>query len=413
VAKSIWAVGAREARNHAVLLAVLLWTAAAIFVVTGVRSRSAFGPLKGADFVHFYTLGHQARAGQASDLYDRDKQYLTQISLVPQSASDRYLPVYPPQTALVFVPFTLLPYGVAAMAWACLTLTVYALVVRAVWIRSGRGEAMGLLLSPAAIAFPPLWSLVLNGQTTAVPLIAFCGGWLALRNDSRVLAGVAFGLLAIKPQFGLVLAAVVIATLDWRMFIGAASSIAVQMAIVFITLGAEPLRAFATVVRELPTLAPLLEPKPYLLHSIMVVARLLPFSGYIWLAVSAVVTWHVIRVWRSNSPLEIRMAALVLASVLVSPHMTIYDATVLVLPLLWVGDLVTTDPTWQPAAERLGTIVYWLFVTLLIPTALLIKVQLSVLLMLALFWTLASQAKAQPAASLAPELSTGRSVTIR
>ena len=122
------------------------------------------------------------------------------------------------------------------------------------------------------------------------------------------------------------------------------------------------------------------------------------FGGYIWFAVSAMVTWQAIRVWRSDAPLEIRMAVLVLASVLVSPHMTIYDATALMLPLLQVGDLATTDSAWQPTAERLGTVIYWLFVTLLISTALLIKVQLSVFLMLALFWMLASQA-----ASLKPK----------
>jgi hypothetical protein len=62
----------------------------------------------------------------------------------------------------------------------------------------------------------------------------------------------------------------------------------------------------------------------------------------------------------------------------------VYDATILALPLIWIGaDIVEHR---QPAdADRFLTSVYWIFVTFLAPTALAIKLQVSVLLMTWIF----------------------------
>jgi hypothetical protein len=82
----------------------------------------------------------------------------------------------------------------------------------------------------------------------------------------------------------------------------------------------------------------------------------------------------------------VRLGLLIVATVLVSPHLTIYDATVLALPLLWLGAWVGTEPRADRPAMYWST-VYWLFVTLLLPTALLIRVQISVLILGWLFLT--------------------------
>jgi hypothetical protein len=81
----------------------------------------------------------------------------------------------------------------------------------------------------AAAAFPPFWSLVLYGQITI--LILRHSGWLAgARTGRHYLAGVAFGLLALKPQFGIPLAAIVVACGEWRMLAGAVTSVVAQAA---------------------------------------------------------------------------------------------------------------------------------------------------------------------------------------
>ncbi len=73
------------------------------------------------------------------------------------------------------------------------------------------------------------------------------------------------------------------------------------------------------------------------------------------------------------------------ASVLINPHLIVYDAAILALPLLWfAADILERGS--DADARRYALLVYGLFLAFFIPTAALIKVQASVLLMLALFW---------------------------
>jgi hypothetical protein len=74
-----------------------------------------------------------------------------------------------------------------------------------------------------------------------------------------------------------------------------------------------------------------------------------------------------------------------LVSVLASPHVLTYDVTILALPLIWIG-------LWLQAnrPDALGSyvaLIYLLAVALLLPLALLLKIQPSVVLMgVLVFW---------------------------
>ena len=91
---------------HALLLAVGLWAVAAGLLTLGTTYRDPFDQLKWSDFVNIYTMGDIARTGPASVLYDPEAEYRRQVALVPESAAERYLPVYPPQIALVLAPLS-------------------------------------------------------------------------------------------------------------------------------------------------------------------------------------------------------------------------------------------------------------------------------------------------------------------
>ena len=97
----------------------------------------------------------------------------------------------------------------------------------------------------AAAAFPPFFSLILYGQISIIILAAFWLGWLALERGRSYLAGVAFGILALKPQFGIPLAVIVLACGEWRMLAGALSSVAAQAAAVWLVLGWSAFAGFA------------------------------------------------------------------------------------------------------------------------------------------------------------------------
>jgi hypothetical protein len=386
VSSSAWALGDKEARAIALIVAVVLWAIAVVFWVSGAGYRSIAGPLKGGDFIQFYAMGAVVAAYPGAPLYDVDRLHAIQTALVPESDPELYLPVYPPQAWLLFAPFTALSYGVAATLWTLLTIAGYAAIVRATWQTSADRLPDAWFVAAAAAAFPPFWNLVINGQNTIVPMAAFFLAWRALMRDRRFLAGLAFGILFFKPQFGLALAVVVLAGGEWAMLMGLAAAAAIQLGAVAATTGRSSLVEYVQFMREVTAAEHLIEPDPFELHSIRSLVRLAPdwLETALWLGASAIVLERTVRVWRSAAPVAVRMGVLAIATVLVSPHLFLYDAAILALPLLWLGGWVQS-PQAAGLATRYWRLVPLLFAAFLFPIAQLIAIQPSVLL---LFWLL-------------------------
>jgi len=388
-----WPRTQRHAINHAIIAATLLWIGAAVVTFAGPGDRSIAGLLKGTDFIHFYTLGHLADADQVDTMYDMRALHEAQVALVPASNPEIYPPVYPPQAALLFTPFSGWSYRPAMLVWSAVTMALYGVLVWSVWRRDADRLSNRRLIVAAAVAFPPFWTLVLFGQITIFIMIAFWLGWLALERGRAFLAGAAFGLLALKPQFGIPLAAIVLACGEWRMLAGAVVSVAAQAVIIWSALGAAVFTAFAASMRITLTYVDLLESKPFNSHSLRAVTRLLPnaIGAPLWLALSAVVLWFTVRVWKSDAPVRVRLGVVILASLLVNPHVIVYDVTLLALPLIWFGAYML-EPQRKEDAPAFGVLVYWLFAALLIPTARVIAIQASVPLMMGLFVWMAREA---------------------
>jgi hypothetical protein len=367
------------------MLAVGLWTLAGALLTLGTLYRDPVGQLKWSDFVNIYTMGDIARAGPVSTLYDGEAEYRRQVALVPESAPERYLPVYPPQIALILAPFSHFSYHQAAVLWALLTATVYAASVWLAWraVRSALPDSV--LVAAAAAAFPPFWNTILHGQTTVVPILAFAGGAAALARDRKVLAGVVMGLLFIKPHFGLMLAVVVLVCREWRMLAGLAISAVVQGALVAGVLTPAVWFDYAAMLPRMAGWQDALAPRLDQMHSLASVTNLLPdvialpvwFASCLWVAVITV------RVWRSPGPLTRRMGVLVLGSVLVNPHVVVYDVAVLAAPLVWLtGWFEGSSSASLEARRQWRAALYALFVLLLMPTARFVPVQLSPVVML-------------------------------
>ncbi|HVQ40758.1 MAG TPA: glycosyltransferase family 87 protein [Vicinamibacterales bacterium] len=388
--RSFWIVQAREARVHAAIVAAVLW---AIGVVTLLRPGplDAFGNLKGGDFVHFYALGHVALARDAGGLYDRVALHDRQTALVPASRTEHYDPAYPPQVALLFAPFARAPFLWAFLAWAACIVAIYVLCVHAAWKSIGPSPPDRWLVAWAAAAFPPFWNLVLHGQSSVVPLLAFTAAALAATRGHRFVAGLCLGLLAVKPQFALPVAVVSVVTLQGRMIAGMFVTCAAQVLAAAAVFGSAVWLEYAHVAREMLLRPALIEPRPYQLHSIRALTRLLPepAGAILWGVASVAVIWMLCRVWRTPAPPLVKFGLMVVASTLVSPHLTVYDATVLFPAALWLGAWVRSERYWS--------LEYWTVVAFLAPTAWLIGVQASVVLLSVLFFTAASAAVSRPA----------------
>jgi len=258
-----------------------------------------------------------------------------------------------------------------------------------------------VLVFAAAAGFPPFWQIVMNGQITIVILGACFLAWRALEHKRHFLAGCALGLLAIKPQFGLPFAIIVLVRRDWRMLGGAIASVAVQASIVWLVLGGQAFLSYYSMLPSIAAHADALEPKPFQSHSIRSLTRLLPAWAGVpaWLLVASLVLWKTARAWCEQAPIAVRFGLAMFASVLVNPHLIVYDAGILVLPLIWFA-------TWYMqgkeavALQTFGALLYALFIAFLVPTAALIYVQLSVPVMLWLFWSVADRAiRADPSSA--------------
>jgi Glycosyltransferase family 87 len=378
----LWPQSARKARVHAILMAIVLWAALVFTFAAGAGDRSLAGPIKGPDFLQFYTMGSLVRTGQTAALYDMEAFHRAQVALVAESAPELYPPVYPPHAALLFSPFSRLSFRPAMFLWSLVTVVIFGAIVRSAWRPVAAVLPDSLFVFAAAAAFPPFWSLVLHGQVTILILTALWAGWMALERQRPLLAGMAFGLLLVKPQFAIPIAVVVLACREWRMLGGALLSIGIQAGIAVSLLGWSVLKAYVAFMPVMLKHADLLEAKPYQSHSLRALTRLAPdWIGLpVWALLSAIVLVYVVNAWKSNAPLRVRLGVVILASVLVNPHLIVYDAAVLVLPLLWFGAYV--QERRQPADARVfWTTVYWLCLTFLAPTAAALGVQASVLLM--------------------------------
>jgi hypothetical protein len=371
----------REARVHAFIMCAGGWLVSLISIaLPGVMSITG-GP-KWPDFIHFYTLGAIARSGPIELLYDERGQHARQVALLPWTTPDFFRPdTYPPLAALLFAPLTSLPFVVAGLVWGLVMLAIFVMCVRAIVKRSGPGSPLQdrRFVMAAALGFPSIWSMVMHGQTTIIVIVAFALAWMALEAESRFAAGLAIGLLALKPQFGVLIALVAIARGEWLLVLGTLTCIAIQTAVTILLFGTGILQRYTETAIAVLQTAHMPEIKPYLQHSLRAITSLLPLTAdaILLVVLSGAVAVLVIDVWRRTGSWRMRMGSLVLGSILINPHLYAYDAALLVLAGLWLGEAVgRAEWFWQRA--------YWLTVAMLFPFALVIKVQISVLLMLEL-----------------------------
>jgi len=377
----------RRVRVHGLLLAICLWSVYAWnFATPGLLDRH--GLLKGTDFLHFYTIGSLALQHRSSDLYDMGAQAGLAHKLVPASAGISYLPLYGPQVALFFAPFALLSYGWALTVWLLLNAAVYLLCCFAVWRKCEglRDQATTVLI--LAIAYPAFFHLIAWGQTSVLALACFTLAFLALRSDRRLLAGLAIGLLIFKPQLGLAGAFVFLLASEWKIVLGAMISAVAELALAWGFFGKAVMGDYANHLLRVGDVLPLLEPRSYQLHSLRAFwSLLLPWPGivfWLYLASALVLLIATTLFWRSRSALALRYTALLLCTVLVAPHLTVYDLTILAPAFLLIADWAAGQRA-RDFAPSLPSLLYLCYALPLVgPLARWTHVQLSVIAMVML-----------------------------
>lgn len=284
------------------------------------------------DFLSFWSAALLALHGHAVQAYDWPAMHAFQQSLMGRDPGGFLGWAYPPLFFAAVLPLALMPYGVAFVSWAGVTLAAYLAAIAG--IARDRRAALFALAAPASLACLVVGQ---NGFLTA----ALMAGVLLNLEARPVLAGLMLGLLTYKPHFGLLFPLALLFGGYGRAFVSAAiASLAILAASWLMAAGS--LIAF---VHHLGGMSHDFLSQGhagfYKLQSLYGFLRMwgapdaLAFAaqGLLLLATAAFVAW----LWRSGKSYPLKCAGLCAASLLATPYLFLYDFPILALAIafLW------------------------------------------------------------------------------
>jgi len=382
-------------RVRLVAFAVLVASVAGFLylVVTANGLIDRQGRPLGTDFSNVYAAGTLVLDGNPEAPFDLPQQHAREQKIFGE-ATPFYGWHYPPFFLFIAAALALLPYGIALAVWQAVTLGLYVLTIRAILHASCGGaqrakpesitpEPSGLvseknlwtrwLWSPAlardaraagmtidwlllALAFPAVLINIGHGQNGFLTA-ALLGAALAQLDRRPLVAGILFGLLAYKPQFGLMVPLALMAGGRWRCFVAAAAAVALLAVATTFAFGPHVWQAFFDSTRFTRLVA--LEQGDtgwYKIQSIFAWARMwgAPISLAYALQATAIVALGaaLVRLWRGAAPYPLKAAALCLAAILATPYTFDYDMVVLAPAIAFFAadDLARGFGPWEKTA---------------------------------------------------------------
>lgn len=332
----------------------------------------------GYDFITFWAASHVGLTGHAPDAYNISQLFKAEQFAVPKLTWPFFW-YYPPSFYLLILPLALLPYLVSYWVFVLSTLGGYLLIFRRV-VRNN--VAMWCLAG-----FSGLWMNFFHGQNGFLTA-ALAGAALLCLERRPVLAGVFIGLLTFKPHLALLFPVALIAIGAWRTLLTAAVTALAFLGVGTAVLGVGTLKAclasigYARLFLEtgylpwskMPTVFAFLR----LLHMPLAGAYLI--HGLV--AIMAVVAMW--RVWRGSADWQMRSAALMTATFMVSPYVFDYDLAWLAFPIAWLA-LAGLRDGWLHG-EREVLVAAWILPLLMSPIAHATSVQIAPFVLGTLLW---------------------------
>jgi glycosyl transferase family 87 len=312
----------------------------AVYVVSAVlwlmRSKGLIDPAGhpiGADFIDPWSASWLTLHGTPSAVYNVAHLWAVERVAVAYPTVGFAGFHYPPTYLLFVMPLAMLPYAWSLLAWTVATLAAYLLVMRTI---DPARDSLWL-----AIAFPGALITLTNGQNGFLTL-ALLGAALLTLERRPILAGVFFGLMSYKPQYGILVPIFLIVTGRWRAIVSASVTVAFLAALSFAMFGAQTWQAFFSSIAF--TRHVVLEQGGSgfeKLQSAFAAARLwgagVATAYVVQAAVSLLAAIVVIWIWRRTANFELHAAALATAVLLMTPYMMDYDLVILALPIAWLA----------------------------------------------------------------------------
>jgi hypothetical protein len=173
----------------------------------------------GGDFPSFYAAGSIVADDGYEDLYDPAVQRAAQDGLINAEGGFLFF-AYPPFVATGYSWLAPLGYRVAYLVQMALMAAAAVASVLLLRPMSTVVQRYPAAVIAAAILFQPVLVSLIGGQNTALTMLLVAGAARAEFSGYPVLAGLAVGLLAYKPQYGVPLALIVAFSGRWRVGAG-------------------------------------------------------------------------------------------------------------------------------------------------------------------------------------------------
>ncbi|HEY2069131.1 MAG TPA: glycosyltransferase family 87 protein [Rhizomicrobium sp.] len=306
----------------------------------------------GRDFLNLWMYGRAAFAHNPAQFYDPAIYNHALTSMLgagyPQQSWS-----YPPTLLPVAAPFGLLAYKLALLLWT-------GLGIAAFYFASARdlgAQWWIVLVSPAAVF------CVMSGQESLLATAALIAIF-AWQDRKPVLAGILIGLLTLKPQLGVLLPVMLIASGRWRAFTVAAITTIALVALTTALFGAQVwieywrvgIPAQNQVLRDTHILATHFMPTVFVNAHLAGASYGASMALQIMFAIgaAALVFWAFRR--RANADPLILQALFFACSLAATPYLMGYDA----LPLAFVAVALLAKGNLDRAGRRLAQLAYWL-----------------------------------------------------
>lgn len=340
----------------AVIIAVLL---AVVIVAVTARGADGVTGQVGGDFPEFYGAGRIVADGDAEELYRPARQVEAQADLVAEDEKGQgVLFAYPAAVAGPYAALAQLDYRAAYLVNTAAMLAAFALAMfllrsRLSALRDRRFQLAG---AAYALTFLPMFVGLTGGQNTGLTLLALACVWWGLETGQHRWAGLAAGVLLVKPQLAITVIGLLVLAGRWRAVQGAVAGAVVVWIASAMVAGPgwmSPWLDLATSIdtvdrgSNLPNEVSSLGVAQAILGRESSVAEVVGVTG------AAVVAVVLILCLRRRRPVDDLTVALVLPSLLlIAPHALYYDAGLLVVSM---GALVPR----LPERWRLPVLMVW------------------------------------------------------
>lgn len=323
-----WLTSARLRGYSLILLGMCVIAMAGwIALSDGLIDRN--GKPVGTDFSNVYAAGTLIWQGRPAEAYEPARQHAAEKAVFGGREVPFYGWHYPPFFFAIAFVVAAVPYAWGLAIWLVASFAAYLAVIRAILPRPET-----LLV---AAAFPAVFVNIGHGQNGFLTT-ALLGGALHLLDRRPWLAGVLIGLLAYKPQFGVLIPIALLAGGRWSTIGAAIATVAALLAVSFVTLGGGVWHAFADSMNFTQTVV--LEQGNTGWEKIQSVFSAVRMWGAgvhtaysVQIALALMLAASLAWLWQSDAAFELKASALATASLLATPYVLDYDLVVLAVAI--------------------------------------------------------------------------------